>query len=226
MTKVLIVEDDRGLLRALAMNLTARRYDVVQAVDGSGGLLAASTESPDVILLDLGLPDLSGFDVIRGVRAYSSTPIVVLSARTGSSDKVAALDLGADDYVTKPFSIDELLARLRAVTRRGGSESPTPQATAIGEVTVDLGAKTAIRADGSRVHLTPTEWHLLEVLLRQPGRLVTGHELLTHLRGSPDHTDPSYLRIFIAQLRRKLEPEPARPRYLITEPGMGYRFQP
>lgn len=225
MTTVLIVEDDRGLLRALAMNLTARRYEVIEAVDGSGGLLAASTESPDAILLDLGLPDLSGFDVIRGVRAYSSVPIVVLSARTGSSDKVAALDLGADDYVTKPFSIEELLARLRAVARRGSPEVSAP-AVIVGEVTVDLGAKTATRTDGARVHLTPTEWHLLEVLLRQPGRLITGRELLTHLRGSPDHTDPSYLRIFIAQLRRKLEPEPARPRYLITEPGMGYRFQP
>jgi two-component system KDP operon response regulator KdpE len=225
MTTVLIVEDDRGLLRALAMNLTARGYEVVEAVDGSGGLLAASTASPDVILLDLGLPDLSGFDVIRGVRAYSAVPVVVVSARTGSSDKVTALDLGADDYVTKPFSIEELLARIRAVARRGGPEV-APPAVPIGDVTVDLGAKTATGADGARVHLTPTEWHLLEVLLRQPGRLVTGRELLTQVRGSPDHTDPSYLRIFIAQLRRKLEPEPARPRYLITEPGMGYRFQP
>jgi two-component system KDP operon response regulator KdpE len=225
MTSVLIVEDDRGLLRALAMNLTARGYEVVEAVDGSGGLLAASTAAPDVILLDLGLPDLSGFDVIRGVRAYSAVPIVVVSARTGSSDKVTALDLGADDYVTKPFSIEELLARIRAVARRGGPEAAAP-AVPIGDVTVDLGAKTATGADGARVHLTPTEWHLLEVLLRQPGRLVTGRELLTQLRGSPDHTDPSYLRIFMAQLRRKLEPEPARPRYLITEPGMGYRFQP
>ena len=225
MTRVLIVEDDRGLLRALAMNLTARRYEVTEAVDGSGGLLAASTESPDVILLDLGLPDLSGFDVIRGVRAYSSVPIVVLSARTGSSDKVTALDLGADDYVTKPFSIEELLARIRAVARRGGPEvAPLP--VVLGDVTIDLGAKTASAGDGRRIHLTPTEWHLLEALLRQPGRLVTGRELLTHLRGSPDHTDPSYLRIFVAQLRRKLEPEPTRPRYLITEPGMGYRFQP
>ena len=225
MTTVLIVEDDRGLLRALAMNLTARRYDVVEAVDGSGGLLAASTRSPDVILLDLGLPDLSGFDVIRGVRAYSSVPIVVLSARTGSSDKVTALDLGADDYVTKPFSIEELLARIRAVSRRGGPEAPA-STVSLGEVSIDLTAKTATGPDGGRIHLTPTEWHLLEALLRRPGRLVTARDLLTHLRGSPDHTDPSYLRIFIAQLRRKLEPEPNRPRYLITEPGMGYRFQP
>jgi two-component system KDP operon response regulator KdpE len=225
MTTVLIVEDDHGLLRALAMNLTARRYDVVEAVDGSGGLLAASTRSPDVILLDLGLPDLSGFDVIRGVRAYSSVPIVVLSARTGSSDKVTALDLGADDYVTKPFSIEELLARIRAVSRRGGPEAPA-SAVSLGEVSIDLTAKTATGPDGGRIHLTPTEWHLLEALLRRPGRLVTARDLLTHLRGSPDHTDPSYLRIFIAQLRRKLEPEPNRPRYLITEPGMGYRFQP
>jgi two-component system KDP operon response regulator KdpE len=225
MTKVLVIEDDRGLLRALAMNLTARRYEVVEAVDGSGGLLAASTESPDVILLDLGLPDLSGFDVIRGVRVYSRTPIVVLSARTGSSDKVTALDLGADDYVSKPFSIDELLARIRAVSRRAAVDD-VPSSVTVGDVTIDLSAKTATGATGERIHLTPTEWHLLEALIRRPGRLVTGRELLTYLRGTPDHTDPSYLRIFISQLRRKLEPEPARPRHLITEPGMGYRFQP
>jgi two-component system KDP operon response regulator KdpE len=225
MIRVLIVEDERPLRRALAMNLTARGYEVSEAETGTAALSAAAGAEHDVILLDLGLPDLSGMDVIRGVRAYASTPIIVLSARTGSGDKVAALDLGADDYVTKPFSIDELLARLRAATRR-----VTPQdrlrVVQVGTTSIDLDAKTATRSDGERVHLTPTEWHLLEALLRQPGKLVTGRALLTELRGGPEHTDPSYLRIYVGQLRRKLEPEPSRPRHLITEPGMGYRFQP
>jgi two-component system KDP operon response regulator KdpE len=207
------------------MNLTARGYEVTEADSGTRALSAAAADEHDVIVLDLGLPDLSGMDVIKGVRAYSSTPIIVLSARTGTSDKVAALDLGADDYVTKPFSIDELLARLRAATRRSGSAEAT-DVVPVGDASVDLGAKTITAGDGSPVHLTPTEWHLLEALLRRPGKLVTGRSLLTELRGSPDHTDPSYLRIYIAALRRKLEPVPARPRYLITEPGMGYRFQP
>jgi two-component system KDP operon response regulator KdpE len=225
MTRVLIVEDERALLRALAMNVTARGYDVTEADTGAKALAAAATGEHDVILLDLGLPDVSGLEVIRAVRAYATTPIIVLSARTGSGDKVAALDLGADDYVTKPFSIDELLARLRAATRRATPAGPPP-IVEVGDVRVDLDAKTATLPDGERVHLTPTEWHLLETLLRQPGKLVTGRSLLTQLRGTPDHTDPSYLRIYMGQLRRKLEPEPSRPRYLITEPGMGYRFQP
>ncbi|MDT4979742.1 MAG: two-component system, OmpR family, operon response regulator KdpE [Pseudonocardiales bacterium] len=225
MTRVLIVEDERPLRRALAMNLTARGYDVSEADTGTAALSAAAGSEHDVILLDLGLPDLSGMDVIRAVRAYASTPIIVLSARTGSSDKVAALDLGADDYVTKPFSIDELLARLRAATRRV-TPLDGPRVVQVGTANIDLDAKTATGPDGERVHLTPTEWHLLEALLRQPGKLVTGRALLTELRGGPDHTDPSYLRIYVGQLRRKLEPEPSRPRHLITEPGMGYRFQP
>ena len=223
-TKVLIVEDERPLLRALAMNLTARGYEVIEAENGTRALAAAAAAEPDVIVLDLGLPDLSGLDVIKGVRAYSSTPIVVLSARTVTSDKVAALDLGADDYVTKPFSIDELLARLRAATRRVAPQESTDVVEFGGSV-VDLGAKRVTR-NGEPVHQTPTEWHLLEALLRHPGKLVTGRALLTQLRGSPDHTDPSYLRIYMAQLRRKLEPVPSRPQHLVTEPGMGYRFQP
>ncbi len=225
MTRVLVVEDDRALLRALAMNLTARGYDVVEADTGTRALAAAASTESDVILLDLGLPDLSGMDVIRGVRAYATTPIIVLSARTGSSDKVTALDLGADDYVTKPFNIDELLARLRAAMRRGGPALPA-EAVPVGVALVDLEAKTVTGRAGEPIHLTPTEWRLLEVLVRRPGKLVTGRALLTELRGSPEHTDPSYLRIYIAQLRRKLEPEPSRPRHLITEPGMGYRFRP
>jgi two-component system KDP operon response regulator KdpE len=225
MTRVLIVEDEHALMRALAMNLTARGYEVVEADSGSKGLAAAAVDQPDVILLDLGLPDLTGMDVIRGVRAYSETPIVVLSARTASSEKISALDVGADDYVTKPFNIGELLARLRAVTRRSG-QPEAHESIRIGTVTLDLAAKTAADDSGEKIHLTPTEWRLLEALLHRPGRLVSGRELLTLLRGSPDHTDPSYLRIYVAQLRRKLEPDPGRPRFLITEPGMGYRYQP
>ena len=225
MTRVLVVEDERALLRALAMNLTARGYEVSEADTGTRALSIAAAVEPDVILLDLGLPDISGLDVIRAIRAYTQTPIVVLSARTGSGDKVQALDIGADDYVTKPFNIDELLARLRAATRRAGALEPV-DVVQVGTAQVDLGAKTVTGRDGATVHLTPTEWHLLEALVRRPGKLVTGRALLTELRGKPEHTDPSYLRIYVAQLRRKLEPEPSRPRHLITEPGMGYRFQP
>lgn len=226
MTKVLVVEDERGLLRALAMNLTARGYEVVEADTGTKALTAAAAAHPDVLVLDLGLPDLSGFDVIRALRQYSQVPIIVLSARTGSSDKVTALDLGADDYVTKPFNVEELFARLRAATRRATPAEEAEPAVVVGNSTVDLDAKTVTQSDGQRVHLTPTEWQLLEALLRQPGRLVPTRVLLTQLRGDPVHTDPSYLRIYMSQLRRKLEPEPSRPRHLLTEPGMGYRFQP
>jgi len=224
-THVLIVDDERSLLRALAMNLVARGYTVTEADTGTKALTAAANAEPDVIVLDLGLPDLSGLDVIRAVRGYAATPIIVLSARTGSGDKVHALDLGADDYVTKPFSIEELLARIRAATRRASSIEAAATVT-VGDTEIDLAAKTATGPDGERVHLTPTEWHLLEQLLRRPGKLISRRALLTELRGAPEHTDPSYLRIYMAQLRRKLEPDPSRPKHLITEPGMGYRFQP
>ena len=223
--RVLLVEDERLLRRALAMNLTARGWAVTEAADGTSGLAAAASTDPDVVVLDLGLPDLDGVDVVKGIRAWSATPILVLSARTDSHDKVQALDAGADDYVTKPFDVDELLARLRAVTRRGGGTGPR-DTVLLGDVTVDLDATTATRADGTAVRLTPTEWRLLAALLQVPGRLVAGPALLRALRGSPDHTDPSYLRIYMAQLRRKLEAEPGRPRHLLTEPGMGYRFVP
>ncbi len=223
--RVLIVEDERALRRALAMNLSARGYQVTEAGTGTDALSELAAAEFDTVILDLGLPDLSGLEVIRSLRGYSDTPILVLSARTATAEKVAALDLGADDYVTKPFSIDELLARLRASRRRSAVREQQP-AILVGTTTVDLLAKTARAADGSSVHLTPTEWHLLEALLRNPGMLVTGRALLTQLRGSPEHTDPSYLRIYIASLRRKLEPDPSRPRHLLTEPGMGYRFEP
>ena len=225
MTRVLIVEDERPLLRALAMNLVARGYAVTEAETGGRALTALADDKHDAIVLDLGLPDMSGVEVIRAVRAYTVTPIVVLSARSGSSDKVQALDLGADDYVTKPFSMDELLARLRATLRRVVT-ADEPVMARVGEVDIDLAMTTASAADGSPVHLTPTEWKILDVLLRRPGKLISGDALLTAVRGSSEHTDPSYLRIYFAQLRRKLEPEPGRPRHLITEPGMGYRYRP
>ena len=222
-THVLVVDDDPQILRALALNLEARGYRVSPAEDGTTALTFAAGGDVDLVVLDLGLPDIDGLEVIRALRRSSTVPIVVLSARTTSGDTVAALDLGADDYVTKPFDMHELLARLRAATRRGRRD--TVDQMQWGDVAVDLAAKTATRG-GEPVHLTPTEWHLLEVLLRNPGRLIRGQRLLTLLRGDPEHTDPSYLRIYMAQLRRKLEVEPARPRHLITEPGMGYRFQP
>jgi len=223
MTRVLVVEDDPQLRRALDLNLAARGYDVVTAADGTGALNEHAKREPDVIVLDLGLPDIDGLDVIRAIRTRSQAPILVLSARVGSSDKVAALDLGADDFVTKPFDMDELLARLRAATRRALPDAARHTQVAFGRAHVDLEAKTAL-FDDSEVHLTPTEWHLLELLVRNPGKLITRRQLLTALRGQPDHTDPSYLRIYIAQLRKKLEAEPGRPRHLITEPGLGYRF--
>jgi two-component system KDP operon response regulator KdpE len=222
---VLVVEDERPLLRALAMNLTARGYAVTEAETGARALTALADKPHDAVVLDLGLPDMSGLDVIRAVREFAATPIIVLSARSGSSDKVAALDLGADDYVTKPFSVDELLARLRATARRAAT-ADEPVVATLGDVTIDLRLTTAVDGSGSPVHLTPTEWKILDVLLRHPGKLIGSDTLLTAVRGSSEHTDPSYLRIYLAQLRRKLEPEPSRPRHLVTEPGMGYRYRP
>jgi two-component system KDP operon response regulator KdpE len=187
-------------------------------------LAAAHASPPDLVLLDLGLPDLDGVDVIRRLRDHSDVPIVVLSARAGSTDKVGALDAGADDYVTKPFGVDELLARLRAVLRRS-PDSADPAPVRLGDAVVDLAARTVTRA-GEPVHLTPTEWGVLEVLLRNPGRLVPQRQLLHAVWGPSYDTETNYLRLYLAQLRRKLEPVPARPRYLLTEPGMGYRFRP
>jgi len=228
-TRVLIVEDDPELRRALALNLTARGYAVVTAADGTTALNEAASAVPDVVVLDLGLPDLDGMDIIRALRAYSRTPIVVLSGRSESGDKVSALDSGADDYVTKPFDIHELVARLRAATRRAVPEEPG-SSIKLGPSVINLVAKTVERAgpDGSteRVTLTPTEWHLLEALLTHPGRLMSAKTLLAELRGQPDYTTSSYLRMYMAQLRRKLEAEPSNPRHLLTEPGMGYRYQP
>jgi two-component system, OmpR family, KDP operon response regulator KdpE len=223
-TGVLVIDDDALLLRALRINLSARDYDVSTAADGAAGLAAMARERPDVVIVDLGLPDIDGTEVIRGIRGWSSAPIIVLSARGQESQKVDALDAGADDYVTKPFGMDELLARLRAATRRAAASSEDEPAVATEHFTVDLTAKRVVLASGADVRLTPTEWQLLEVLARNRGRLVTGRQLLHDVWGPAYGTETHYLRVYMAQLRRKLEPDPARPRYLLTEPGMGYRM--
>jgi two-component system KDP operon response regulator KdpE len=223
MTRVLVIDDEPSILRALRINLTARDYEVTTASDGASGLAAVARDRPDVLILDMGLPDMDGTDVIHGVRGWSSTPIIVLSVWGAESQKVAALDAGADDYVTKPFGMDELLARLRAAVRRAAPAPDEPVVTTP-DFTVDLAAKRVTR-DGADVRLTPTEWQLLEVLARAAGRLVTQRQLLREVWGPQYESESNYLRVYIAQLRRKLEPEPSRPRYLLTEPGMGYRFQ-
>lgn len=224
--KVLIADDDAQLVRALSVTLSARGYDVVTARDGREAIDAVITERPDLVLLDLGMPRLDGIGVLEGVRAWSQVPVLVLSGRTDSSDKVDALDAGADDYVTKPFQMDELLARLRALGRRrvvATEETPT---IAIGPLLVDLVAKQVTPTEGPAIRLTPTEWRLLEVLVTNPDRLMTREMLLTEVWGPTHGNDSGYLRLYMAQLRRKLEPDPAHPRYLVTESGMGYRFAP
>jgi two-component system KDP operon response regulator KdpE len=221
MTRILVVDDEPQILRALRINLRARGYDVDVAADGGGALKAAAAAPPDLVVLDLGLPDMEGADVIRGLRGWTAVPVIVLSGRAGSADKVAALDAGADDYVTKPFGVDELLARIRAVTRRAGSPDTAPT-VAVGGYTVDLAA----RAVTPEVRLTPTEWHLLEILLRNPGKLVSQRQLLREVWGPQYQSETNYLRQYMAQLRRKLEQDPGHPRHLLTEPGMGYRFAP
>ncbi|MCW3048898.1 MAG: two-component system response regulator [Solirubrobacterales bacterium] len=223
MTRVLVVEDEPGLRRALAINLRARQYEVAVAADGASALAAASRQPPDVVVLDLGLPDMDGTEVIAGLRGWSRAPIIVLSARAGEPDKVVALDAGADDYVTKPFGMDELLARLRAALRRSATAQDAP-VVATEAFTVDLAAKTVKDRSGEPVRLTPTEWHLLEVLVRNQGKLVAHRQLLNEVWGPRYETENHYLRVYVAQLRRKLEADPSRPRHLITEPGIGYRF--
>ena len=242
MTRVLVVDDEPQILRALRINLRVRDYEVHVAATGSEALQVASRYPPDLVILDLGLPDLDGVQVIQGLRGWTKAPIIVLSGRADSTDKVEALDAGADDYVTKPFGVEELLARMRAAVRRTGTAENLPKIQ-LGHVIVDLAAKRVTRqptvpaegsgddADGSAappedIRLTPTEWHLLEVLLRNPGKLLTRNQLLTEVWG-PGYADATgNLRLYMAQLRRKLEPDSTRPRWLITEPGMGYRYQP
>ncbi|MBF8191584.1 response regulator [Nonomuraea sp. K274] len=222
MTRVLVVDDEPQLLRALRVNLAARHYDVAVAPDGGTALRRAADWHPDLVILDLGLPDLDGVEVIRGLRGWTSVPIIVLSGRADGSDKVGALDAGADDYVTKPFGIDELLARVRAVTRRTGRHDEELPSVRVGDHVIDLAGKTI----SGGVRLTPTEWHILEILLRNPGKLISQRQLLTEVWGTSYLKETHYLRQYMAQLRRKLERDPAHPVHLLTEPGMGYRFQP
>jgi two-component system KDP operon response regulator KdpE len=222
-TAVLVVDDDTQLLRALRIHLTARGYEVHTATGGTTALRTAEDHELDVIVLDLGLPDLDGTEVITALRAFTTVPIIVLSARADSADKVRALDRGADDYVTKPFGVDELMARLRATVRRAGTV-PENGPIEAGELTIDLAAKIVHRA-GAEVHLTPTEWSVLDLLVRNRGRLVGRKQLLHEIWGPVERKETSYLRVYLAQLRRKLERDPAHPQHLITEAGMGYRFR-
>ncbi|MGY0068012.1 response regulator [Streptomyces sp. QTS137] len=226
MTRVLVVEDDPQLVRALVITMQARHYGVDAAPDGATALRLAAARRPDVVVLDLGLPDMDGVEVVRALRGWTRVPILVLSARQASDEKVAALDAGADDYITKPFSMNELLARLRAAVRRMETAPGTLEVPLVttDDFTVDLVAKK-VRRDDRDIHLTPTEWHLLEILVTHPDRLVTRKQLLHEVWGVTLENKTNYLRVYMAQLRRKLEADPSRPRYLITEPGMGYRFE-
>lgn len=222
--RVLVVDDDVQIIRAMRINLRARGYEVETAESGGAALRLAEERHPDLVLLDLGLPDVEGVEVIQRLRGWSQVPIIVLSARHSSGEKVRCLDSGADDYVTKPFGMDELLARIRAAERRPlhAEEAPVVRTTAF---TVDLGAKRVLR-DGREVRLTPTEWHILEALIRHPDQLISQRRLLHDVWGPSYQSETNYLRVYMAQLRRKLEPDPARPRFLITEAGRGYRFEP
>jgi two-component system KDP operon response regulator KdpE len=224
-THILVVDDDAGLARALAINLRAHGYDVETALDGRTALTAAGARRPDLVILDLGLPDLDGVEVVSGLRGWSTSPILVLSARNTQDQKVAALDAGADDYVTKPFGMDELLARVRAALRRASPGDPEQAVVETDSFTVDLRAHRVTTGDGE-VRLTPTEWHLLEVIVRHPGQLVTQRHLLQEVWGQAYGTETNYLRVYVSQLRRKLETDPTNPRHIITEPGVGYRFEP
>jgi two-component system, OmpR family, KDP operon response regulator KdpE len=244
MTRVLVIDDEPQILRALRINLRARRYEVNIAATGTEALEVAAAHPPDLVILDLGLPDMDGVEVIGGLRGWTAVPIIVLSGRADSTDKVEALDAGADDYVTKPFGMDELLARMRAAVRRTPAAEAPPRVR-LGDLTIDLAAKRVTRDAGAGgrpgvqedaagtgagpdgdIRLTPTEWHLLEVLLRNPGKLLSHRQLLNDVWGPGYDNAGGNLRLYMAQLRRKLEQDPARPRWLITEPGMGYRYQP
>ena len=220
--RILLVDDDPALRATLAIGLRAEGHDVLVVADGRSALEAVREDEPDLMVLDLGLPDVSGMTVLERLRGWSRLPVIVLSARTDSADKVGALDLGADDYVTKPFGLEELLARIRATARRAGTDLPVLEA---GELRIDVAARQLTRA-GVPVRLTPTEWALLEALVRTPGRLVSRQDLLHEVWGPAYHRETNYLRVYVGSLRKKLEPDPARPRHLVTEPGMGYRFDP
>jgi two-component system, OmpR family, KDP operon response regulator KdpE len=227
-TRILVVDDEPQILRGLRTNLVARGYEVETAADGETALDLAARDRPDVVIVDLGLPGIDGVEVIRGLRTWTAVPIIVLSAREQESEKVAALDAGADDYVTKPFGMGELLARVRASERRQASVPGDDERAVVTTeaFAVDLAAKKVTAADGSPVRLTPTEWHLVEILVRHPGKLVSQRQLLQEVWGPRYEEETNYLRVYMAQIRRKLERDPADPRHFITEPGMGYRFEP
>ena len=218
--KILVVDDDPGLRRTLGIGLRALGHEVLLAADGRTALQAAREDDPDLVVLDLGLPDVDGVEVLRRLRTWTAVPIIVLSARADSHDKVQVLDLGGDDYVTKPFGMDELAARIRAAGRRGGVDHPVLDA---GELHIDTAARRLTR-NGEPIRLTPTEWALLEVLLRTPNRLVGRMDLLHEVWGPGYDRETHYLRVYVASLRKKLERDPSHPRHLITEPGIGYRF--
>lgn len=224
-TKVLVIDDEPQILRALRINLSVRGYEVLTTATGASALHLAAEKRPDVVILDLGLPDMSGIEVLEGLRGWLSAPVIVLSARTDSAEKVEALDAGADDYVTKPFGMDEFLARLRAAVRRADAASETDvPIIETDSFTVDLTTKKVVK-NGADVHLTPTEWGMLEMLVRNRGKLVGREELLKEVWGPAYAKETHYLRVYLAQLRRKLEDDPSHPRHLLTESGMGYRFQ-
>jgi two-component system, OmpR family, KDP operon response regulator KdpE len=223
-SRVLVVDDEAGLARSLAITLRAHGHQVDAVPDGRSAVAAASGRPPDLVVLDLGLPDMDGLDVLRGLRGWTDAPVIVLSARQDQGDKVAALDAGADDYVTKPFGMDELLARVRAGLRRRGSAPDLP-VVETDDFTIDLSARRVLRGEAD-VRLTPTEWHLLEILVRHQGKLVTGEQLLHEVWGPAYGTETNYLRVYVSQLRGKLEQDPSHPRHLITVPGVGYRFEP
>ena len=226
MSRILVVEDDPQLLRAMRITLHARGHEVIPVATGRRALSEAAAARPDLVVLDLGLPDLDGIEVIQGLRGWTSVPIIVLSGRTSGGDKVAALDAGADDYVTKPFGIEELLARIRAVTRRAAAPDGGEAAVTVGDWRVDLADRRVTGAGDDEVKLTPTEWKLLEAFVRHPGKLIGQRQLLTEVWGPASTGDTSSLRLYLNRLRRKLEPDPSRPRHLLTEPGLGYRFEP
>jgi two-component system, OmpR family, KDP operon response regulator KdpE len=223
-SRVLIVEDDHALLRALAINLEARGYDVDPAATGEAALARVATTPHDAAIIDLGLPGIDGLEVVEGLRGWSAIPIIVLSARQQENQKIAALDAGADDYVTKPFSMGELLARLRAALRRAKPSDELLPVISTPDFSIDLVHKRVQGADGAEIKLTPTQWHLVEILVKNPDRLVSQRQLLEEVWGPAYGDNTQYLRVFMAQIRRKLEPDPARPRYFLTQPGLGIRF--
>ena len=223
--RILLVDDEPQILRALTINLKALGYQIETAQNGEEALQKAAARRPDAVILDLGLPGIDGVDVIRGLRGWSDVPIVVLTVREGERDKILALDAGADDYVTKPFGMGELLARLRAALRRAAPDDSGAPVISTPHFTIDLPAKRVLDADNSEVRLTPTEWGIVEVLVRNQGKLVSQTQLLHEVWGPQYGEETNYLRVFMAQVRRKLEPQPGTPRYFITEPGMGYRFE-